>query len=65
MLRKIAHHLRSLYSEGILKYRAGKGMFINMPTPWGSLFLMLKRLIGLKVFIRNLESQGSHLNGNE
>ena len=40
-LRKLAQHLRSPHTDGILKRRANKGMLIDMPTRWGSTFLML------------------------
>ena len=40
-LRKLAQHLRSPHTDGILKRRANKGMLIDMPTGWGSTFLML------------------------
>ena len=50
-LRKLAQHLRSPHTDGILKHRANKGMLIDMPTRWGSTFLMLQRLADLKCFV--------------
>ena len=41
-LRKLAQHLRSPHTDGILKRRANKGMLIDMPTRWASTFLMLQ-----------------------
>ena len=40
-LRKLAQHLRSPHTDGILKRPANKGMLIDMPTRWGSTFLLL------------------------
>ena len=53
-LRKLAQHLRSPHTDGILKRRANKGMLIDMPTRWGSTFLMLQRLADLKCFVQDL-----------
>ena len=64
-LRKIAQHLRAPHTDGILKRRAGKGMLIDMPTRWGSTFLMLQRLLDLKSFIQDLGSQDSYLTESE
>ena len=55
-LRKLAQHLRSPHTDGILKRRANKGMLIDMLTRWGSTFLMLQRLADLKCFIQDLAS---------
>ena len=49
--RKLAQHLRSPLTGGILKRRVNKGMLIDMPTRWGSTFLMLQRLADLKCFV--------------
>ena len=64
-LRKIAQHLRAPHTDGILKRRAGKGMLIDMPTRWGSTFLMLQHLLDLKSFIQDLGSQDSYLTESE
>ena len=53
-LRKLAQHLRSPHTDGILKHRANKGMLIDMLTRWGSTFLMLQRLADLKCFVHDL-----------
>ena len=50
-LRKLAQHLCSPHTDGILKRLANKGMLIDMPTRWGSTFLMLQRLANLKCFV--------------
>ena len=60
-LRKLAQHLRSPHADGILKRRANKGMLIDMPTRWGSTFLMLQRLADLKCFVQDLGSHESYL----
>ena len=60
-LRKLAQHLRLPHTDGILKRRANKGMLIDMPTRWGSTFLMLQRLADLKCFVQDLGSHESYL----
>ena len=50
-LQKLAQHLRSLHTDGILRRRAKKAMLTDMPTRWGSTFLMLRRLENLKCFV--------------
>ena len=50
-LLKLAQHLHSPHTDGILKRRGNKGMLIDMPTRWGSTFLMLQRLADLKCFV--------------
>ena len=60
-LRKFAQHLRSPHTDGILKRCANKGMLIDMPTRWGSTFLMLQRLADLKCFVQDLGSHESYL----
>ena len=60
-LRKLAQHLRSPHTDGILKRRANKGMLIGMPTRRRSTFLMLQRLVDLKCFVQDLGSHESHL----
>ena len=60
-LRKLAQHLRSPHTDGILKRRASKGMLIDMPTRWGSTILMLQRLADLKCFVQDLGSHESYL----
>ena len=64
-LRKLAQHLRSPHTDGILKRRANKGMLIDMPTRWGSTFLMLQRLADLKCFVQDLGSHESYLTESE
>ena len=53
-LRKLAQHLRSPQTDGILKSRANKKMLIHMPCTWGSTFLMLQRLADFNVLFRIL-----------
>ena len=60
-LRKLAKHLRLPHTNGILKSRANKGMLMDMPTRWGSTFLMLQRLADLKCFVQDLVTQESYL----
>ena len=60
-LRKLAQHLRSPHTDEILKRRANKGMLIDMPTRWGSTFLMLHRLEDLKCFVQGLGLYKSYL----
>ena len=50
-LRKVAQHLRSPLTDGILKRRAGKKMIIDMPRHWGSTFFILLRLLELERFV--------------
>ena len=50
-LLKLAQRLRSPHTDGILERRANKGMLIDMPTRWGSTFLMLQKLTDLKCFV--------------
>ena len=64
-LRKLAQHLRSPHTDGILKHRFNKGMLIDMPTRWGSTFLMLQRLADLKCFVQDLGSHESYLTESE
>ena len=64
-LRKLAQHLRSPHTDGILKRRANKGMLIDMPTRWGSTFLMFQRLADLKCFVQDLGSHESYLTKSE
>ena len=64
-LRKLAQHLRSSHTDGILKRRANKGMLIDMPTRWGSTFFMLQRLADLKSFVQDLGSHESYLTESE
>ena len=64
-LRKLAQHLRSPHTDGILKRRANKGMLINMLTRWASTFLMLLRLADLKCFVQDLGSHESYLTKSE
>ena len=64
-LRKLAQHLRSPLTDGILKRRANKGMLIDMPTRWRSTFLMLQRLADLKCFVQDLGSHQSYLTESE
>ena len=64
-LRKLAQHLRSPHTDGILKRRAIKGMLIDIPTRWGSTFLMLQRLADLKCFVQNLGSHEAYLTESE
>ena len=59
-LRKLAQHLRSTHTDGILKRRANKEMLIDMPTLSGSTFLMLQRLANLKCLVQNLSSHESY-----
>ena len=59
-LRKLAQHLRSPHTDGILKRHANKGMLIDMPTRWGSTFLMFQRLADLKCFVQDLDSHESY-----
>ena len=59
-LRKLAQHLRSPHTDGIVKRRANKEMLIDMPTRWGSTFLMLQRLADLKRFVQDLGSHESY-----
>ena len=40
------------WTDGILKRRVNKEMLIDMPTRWGSTFLMLQRLANLKYLFR-------------
>ena len=60
-LRKLAKHLRSPHTDGILKRRANKGMLIDMLTRWGSTFLMLQQLVDLKCYVQDLSSHESYL----
>ena len=60
-LRKFAQHLRLAHTDGILKCRANKRMLIDMPTSWGTTFLMLRRLADLKCFVQDLGSHKSYL----
>ena len=53
-LRKLAQHIRSPHTDGILKRRANKGMLIDIPTRWESIFLMLQQLGDLKCFVQDL-----------
>lgn len=64
-IRKVAQHLRTSHTDGILKRRAGKGMLIDMPTRWGSTFLMLERLLHLKAVVQDLDSVDSYLSESE
>ena len=64
-LRKLAQHLPSLHTDGILKRRASKGMLIDMPTRWGSIFPMLQRLADLKCFVQDLGLHESYLTKGE
>jgi len=64
-LRKLAQHLCSPHTDAILKHRENKGMLIDMPTRWGSTFLMLQRLADLKCFVQDLGSQESYLTESE
>ena len=64
-LRKLAQHLRSPHTNGILKRRANKGMLIDMLTHLGSTFLMLQRLADLKSFVQDLGSHESYLTKSE
>ena len=56
-LRKLAEHLHTPHTDGILKRRANKEMLIDMPTRWGRAFLILQRLADLKSFVQD---RGSH-----
>ena len=60
-LRKLAQYLGLPHTDGILKRRANKGILIDMPTHWGSTFLMLQRLADLKCFVQDLGSHKSCL----
>jgi hypothetical protein len=60
-LRAIVQLLRAPHADAILKRRTGKGALIDMPTRWGSLFLMLKRLLELKNAVQDLALTGAHL----
>ena len=60
-LRKLAQHLSSPHTDGILKRRANKGMLIGMPICWGSTFLMFLRLADLKCFVQDLGLHESYL----
>ena len=60
-LRTLAQHLRSPHTDGILKRRGNKGMLIDMPTRWGSTFLMLQRLADLKCFVQDVGLHESYL----
>ena len=60
-LRKLAQHLHSPHTDGILKPRANKRMLINMPNRWESTFLMLQRLADLKCFVQDFGSHESYL----
>ena len=64
-LRKLAQHLRSPHTDGILKRCANKGMLIDMPTYWGSTFLMLQRIADLKCVVQDLGSHESYLTESE
>ena len=64
-LRKVAQHLRSPHTDGILKRRDQKRVLIDMPTRWGITLLMLQRLADLKSFIQDLGSQESYLSESE
>ena len=50
-LWKIAPHLCSSHTDGILKHRPGKEMLIDMSTRWKSTFVMLQKLVNLKAFV--------------
>ena len=64
-LQKLAQHLGSPHTDGILKRRANKRMLIDMLTRWGSTFLMLQRLVDLKCFVQDLGSHESYLTESE
>lgn len=64
-IRAVTQHLRAPHTDSILKRRAGKGVVIDVVTRWGSTFLMLKRLLELKVFIQDLGSREVHLTDQE
>ena len=64
-MRCAEHTLQLGIRDVFLKRRAGKGMLIDMPTRWGSTFLMLQRLLDLKSFIQDLGSQDSYLTESE
>ena len=46
--KTFAKHLRSPHTDKTLKRCANKGILIDMPTRWGSTFLMLQQLADLK-----------------
>jgi len=64
-VRKIAYHLRKPSVSSILQRRAGKGMVLDMPTRWGSTYIMLQRLHELKCVILDMGSQEAHLTKQE
>jgi len=60
-LQKLAQHLCSPHADGILKHHANKLVLVDMPTYWGSTFLMLQQLADLKCFVQYFRSQESYL----
>ena len=64
-VRKLAVNLRSPRNDAVLKRCAGKGMLIDMPTRWGSTFLMVSRLLELKDAILELSLSEVHFSDYE
>jgi len=52
-IRKVAANLRNPCRDEVLKRKARKAMLIDMPTRWGSTYLMIKRLVELKAHVKD------------
>ena len=53
-IRGIATYLRNPHTDSIHKRKAKKGMIVDMPTRWGVTFLMFKRFMDLKMWIKDI-----------
>lgn len=64
-LRKVAIAARSPKIDSILKRRCGKGALIDQVTRWGSVYLMIKRLLDLKPLLIDMANPEITLSGRE
>jgi hypothetical protein len=60
-IREVAANLRHPSRDEVLKRKARKPMIMDMPTRWGSTYLMVKRLVELKSHVKDFAHKDVNL----
>lgn len=56
-IRNLATQLRAPHADAILKRRCKKGMLVDMPTRWGSTYLMIQRLVEIQDVVKDFPAR--------
>ena len=63
--RQVAKAARTTQIDSILKKHSGMGAILDQETRWGSTYMMIKRLLDLKVYLEDLANKDVSLTQQE